>query len=45
MRRLLKTIANNEEIGDVSTLDDGAAVTEVQKAFNELQNSINDNSV
>ena len=45
MRRLLKTIANNEEIGDVSTLDDGAAVTEVQKAFKELQNSINENSV
>ena len=45
MRRLLKTIANNEEIGDVSTLDDGAAVTEVQKVVKELQNSINKKSV
>ena len=40
MRRLLKAIANNETIGDVSTLEDGAAVTEVQSAFDELQKSI-----
>ncbi len=40
MRRLLKAIANNEIIGDVSTLEDGAAVTEVQSAFDELQKSI-----
>jgi len=40
MRRLLKAIANNEKIGDVSTLDDGAAVTEVQSVFNEIQKSI-----
>ena len=40
MRRLLKTIANNETIGDVSTLEDGAAVTEIQSAFKELQKSI-----
>ena len=37
MRRLLKAIANNETIGDVSTLEDGAAVTEVQTAFQEIQ--------
>jgi len=41
MRRLLKAIANNDKIGDVSTLEDGAAVTEVQTAFDELQKSIN----
>jgi acetyl-CoA synthetase len=41
MRRLLKAIAKNEKIGDVSTLEDGAAVTEVQNAFNKIQNSIN----
>ena len=41
MRRLLKAIASNEKIGDVSTLEDGAAVTEVQTAFDELQKSIN----
>jgi acetyl-CoA synthetase len=40
MRRLLKSIANNEKIGDISTLEDGAAVAEVQMAFQELQNSI-----
>ena len=43
MRRLLKAIANNEKIGDVSTLEDGSAVTEVQSAFEELQNSMNKN--
>ena len=40
MRRLLKAIANNETIGDVSTLEDGAAVSEVQSALDELQQSI-----
>lgn len=44
MRRLLKAIANNEQIGDVSTLEDGAAVTEVQTAFEELQKSIREKS-
>jgi acetyl-CoA synthetase len=39
MRRLLKAIANNETIGDISTLEDGTAVTEVQTAFRELQKS------
>jgi acetyl-CoA synthetase len=43
MRRLLKAIGNNEKIGDVSTLEDGAAVTEVQQVFDELQKSIKDN--
>ena len=41
MRRLLKSIANNEIIGDVSTLEDGTAVTEVQSVFNEIQKTIN----
>jgi acetyl-CoA synthetase len=39
MRRLLKAIANNEPIGDVSTLEDSAAVTEVQNTVQELQKS------
>lgn len=43
MRRLLKAIANDEKIGDVSTLEDGAAVTEVQTAFDEIKKSINQN--
>jgi len=41
MRRLLKSIAKNDTIGDVSTLEDGAAVSEVQSAFDELKKSIN----
>ena len=40
MRRLLKSIANNETIGDISTLEDGAAVSEIQSVFEELQKSI-----
>ena len=40
MRRLLKAIAKNETIGDVSTLEDGAAVSEIQSVFNELQKNI-----
>lgn len=44
MRRLLKAIGNNEKIGDVSTLEDGAAVTEVQQVFDELQKSIKEDS-
>ena len=40
MRRLLKSIASGEKIGDTSTLEDGAAVSEVQSAFNELEKSI-----
>ena len=41
MRRLLKSIAKKEKVGDVSTLEDGAAVEEVQSAFDELQSTIN----
>ncbi len=44
MRRLLKSIANNETIGDVSALEDNAAVTEVQKVFDDMQKSINQKS-
>jgi len=40
MRRLLKAIAKNEKIGDVSTLEDDAAVSEIQSAFQELQKNI-----
>ena len=43
MRRLLKSIASNEKIGDISTLEDGAAVNEVQSAFEELQKSLEKN--
>ena len=40
MRRLLKSIAKKEKIGDISTLEDGAAVEEVQSALDELQSTI-----
>jgi len=44
MRRLLKAIANNEKIGDVSTLEDSTAITEVQSVFEEIQKSIKEKS-
>ncbi len=44
MRRLLKSIASNDKIGDISTLEDGAAVIDVQTAYKELQKSIKDKS-
>jgi len=44
MRRLLKAIGNNEQIGDVSTLEDGTAVTEVQSVFDDIQKSIKEKS-
>ncbi|MDE1817826.1 MAG: acetate--CoA ligase [Thaumarchaeota archaeon] len=37
MRRLLKAIAQDEKIGDVSTLEDEASVDEVKSALAELQ--------
>ncbi len=40
MRRLLKSIAKNEKIGDISTLEDGTAVSEVQSAFDDLKKSM-----
>ncbi len=43
MRRLLKAIAMNEKIGDVSTLEDGAAVSEIQDTIEELKHSIQQN--
>jgi len=40
MRRLLKAIAKGDEIGDISTLENEAAVSEVQAAFDEVKQSI-----
>jgi len=40
MRRLLKSIANNETNGYNSTLEDGKSVSEIQFVFEELQKSI-----
>ena len=43
MRRVLKAIAGNENVGDVSTLEDTAAVKDVQDAFTELQGAVKKN--
>ena len=43
MRRVLKSIASNENVGDVSTLEDSAAVKDVQDAFTELQGAVRKN--
>ena len=40
MRRVLKAIASNENIGDVSTLEDSTAVKDVQHAFTELERTV-----
>jgi acetyl-CoA synthetase len=37
MRRLLKSVVSESQIGDVTTLEDGAAVDEVRKAYEELK--------
>ena len=40
MRRLLKSIAKGEQIGDVSTLENEAAVGEIQAVIEELKLSM-----
>jgi acetyl-CoA synthetase len=37
MRRLLKSIACGDNIGDITTLEDGAAIDEVKKAYEDLK--------
>jgi acetyl-CoA synthetase len=43
MRRVLKAIAGNKNVGDVSTLEDSAAVKDVQDAFTELEGAVKKN--
>ena len=43
MRRVLKAIASNENVGDISTLEDSAAVMDVQNAFTELERTVREN--
>jgi acetyl-CoA synthetase len=40
MRRLLKAIACGETIGDITTLEDGAAIDEVRYAYDELKKAV-----
>ena len=40
MRRILKAVANESEIGDLTTLEDEASVDEARKAYDELKKSV-----
>ena len=40
MRRLLKSIASGGAIGDVTTLEDGAAIEEVRQAYEDLKKAV-----
>jgi acetyl-CoA synthetase len=40
MRRLLKSIASGDNIGDVTTLEDGAAIDEVKQAYEDLKKAV-----
>jgi len=40
MRRVLKAVASEVDIGDVSTLEDGASVDEVKAAYEELKKAL-----
>jgi acetyl-CoA synthetase len=37
MRRVLKAVANNTSIGDLTTLEDASSVEEIIKAYQELK--------
>jgi acetyl-CoA synthetase len=41
MRRLLKSIASGQKIGDVTTLEDEAAIDEVRQAYEDLKKMVN----
>jgi acetyl-CoA synthetase len=40
MRRLLKSIAIGEKIGDITTLEDEAAIDEVSQAYEDLKKMV-----
>jgi acetyl-CoA synthetase len=40
MRRLLKSIASGGNIGDITTLEDGAAIDEVKQAYEDLKKTV-----
>jgi acetyl-CoA synthetase len=40
MRRVLRAVASNEAIGDVTTLEDEASVDEVRKAYEEFRKEV-----
>lgn len=40
MRRLLKSIASGDKVGDITTLEDGAAIDEVKQAYEDLKKAV-----
>jgi acetyl-CoA synthetase len=40
MRRLLKAVASGNAVGDTTTLEDGAAIEEVKKAYEDLRREV-----
>ena len=40
MRRVLRAVASDTDIGDVTTLEDEASVDEVKKAYDELKKGL-----
>ena len=40
MRRVLKAVASDTDIGDVTTLEDEASVSEVKKAYEEFKKGL-----
>ena len=40
MRRVLRSVASNESVGDISTLEDEASVEEVKRAYEELKREV-----
>jgi acetyl-CoA synthetase len=44
MRRLLKSIASGDKIGDITTLEDEAAIDEVRQAYEDLKKIVNSSS-
>ena len=40
MRRLLKSIASGDIIGDITTLEDGAAIDEVRQAYEDFKKAV-----
>jgi hypothetical protein len=37
MRRVLKAVANNKDVGDLTTVEDESCVVEIVKAYQELK--------
>jgi acetyl-CoA synthetase len=45
MRRILKAIVQDKEIGDITTLEDEASVEEIKTAYEEVKSMLKKNDV